>query len=103
MRVTSPGIYQITGIANLSGRSKSMSDATCTARIKTGVGQFKRLAESSARRVFRPTDQGFRLAVLLAPSSEPASYHLDRPIQISGGMSQAEKSGFELRRRKIDP
>jgi len=41
--------------------------------------------------------------LLLAPSSQPASYHLDRPIQISGGVSQAEKSGFELRWCKIDP
>jgi hypothetical protein len=41
--------------------------------------------------------------LLLAPSSQPASYHFDRPIQISGGVSQAEESGFELRWCKIDP
>ena len=67
MRVTSPGIYQIIGIASLTGRSKSISDATYTARLKTGAGQSKRLALSWARRVFRPTDQGLRRAPLLAP------------------------------------
>jgi len=59
VRVTSPGIYQIIGIASLTGRSKSTGDATYTARLKTGAGQFKRLAESWARRVLRPTGQGF--------------------------------------------
>jgi len=39
-----------------------MGDATYTARLKTGAGQFKQLAESWARRVLRPTDQGFRRA-----------------------------------------
>jgi hypothetical protein len=43
-----------------------MGEATCTARLKTGAGQFERLAESWARRVLRPTDQGFRRAGLLA-------------------------------------
>jgi hypothetical protein len=56
--VTSPGIYQIIGIASLIGRSKSTGDATYTARLKTGAGRSKRLALSSARRVFRATDQG---------------------------------------------
>jgi hypothetical protein len=55
VRVTSPGIYQITGIASLTGRSKSTGDATYTARLKTGAGQSKRLALSWARRVLRPT------------------------------------------------
>jgi hypothetical protein len=31
-------MYQITGIANLTGRSKSMDAATYTARLKTGAG-----------------------------------------------------------------
>jgi hypothetical protein len=51
-----------------------MSGATFTARLKTGAGQFKRLAESSARRVLRPTDQGSRHDVLLASSLAPSSY-----------------------------
>src|SRR5260370_4000415 len=68
-------MYQITGIANLTGRSKSMDDATYTARLKTGAGQSKRLAVSWALRVFRPTDQGFRRAVLLAPPNEQALVH----------------------------
>jgi hypothetical protein len=61
------GHYQIIEIASLIGRSKSTGHATCTARLKTGAGQSKRLALSSTRRVFRPTDQGLRHAVLLAP------------------------------------
>jgi hypothetical protein len=56
VRVTSPGIYQIIGIARLTGSSKSMGDAAYTARLKTVAGQFKRLAESWARQVLRPTD-----------------------------------------------
>jgi len=58
VRGTSPGIYQIIRVASLTGSSKSMGDATYTARLKTGAGQFKRLAGSRARRVLRPTDQG---------------------------------------------
>jgi hypothetical protein len=36
----------------------SFGDATPTEQLKTGAGQFKRLATPLARRVLRPTDQG---------------------------------------------
>jgi len=54
-----------------------MGDATYTARLKTGAGQFKRLAESWARRVLCPTSQGFRTRLLLAPKLITASLITD--------------------------
>jgi hypothetical protein len=45
-------------------------DGTPTAGLKTGARYFKRLATSSARRVFRPTNQGPSSPLRrLAPSS----------------------------------
>jgi hypothetical protein len=40
------------------GFALPFGDATPTARLKTGAGQFKRLATPWARRVLRTTDQG---------------------------------------------
>jgi hypothetical protein len=40
------------------GFAPSFGDATPTERLKTGAGQFERLATPWARRVLRPTDQG---------------------------------------------
>jgi hypothetical protein len=40
------------------GFALSFGNATPTERLKTGAGQFKRLATPWTRRVLRPTDQG---------------------------------------------
>jgi hypothetical protein len=71
VRATAPGIYQIIGIASLTGRSKSTGDATYPARLKTGAGQFKRLAESWG-----------------APSSSPHRAHSQLPLKLSCGVTR---------------
>jgi hypothetical protein len=83
VRVTSAGIYQITGIARLTGRSKSTGDATYTARLKTSAGQSKRFALSWARRVFRPTGKLLRHATLLAPITPPSIRRRRRRCRLS--------------------
>jgi len=67
VRVTSPGIYQIIGIASLTGCSESTAAATYTARLKTGAGQFKRLAESWGAPSSSPHQSGALSRLLHAP------------------------------------
>jgi hypothetical protein len=44
--------------ATTGGFAQSFGDAAPTERLKTGAGEFKRLATPWARRVFRPTGSG---------------------------------------------
>ena len=75
----------------------------------------------TARRGFRPSNatQSFNVQILRtqvgsfqeprstkwtgsAPLAEPAFHHLDRPLQVRAGVSQAKEPGLELRWREIN-
>jgi len=77
------------------GFAPLFGDATPTEWLKTGAGQFKRLATPWARRVLRPTDQGVSHP---SPPHSPLRRFAHSPTRLITVHFPKPSDGYRLRR-----